>query len=233
MRPSVMVTNPTSTTLRRPTMSARRPTAMMGAANNSRYPLITHKSELVDALRSSPILGRATVSPKKSRVSRTMTPDMATTTSHLRLSVVSILLLGPAAGAAGTHAAGDLRGQAVGRRALFRPAEDPQWRPADALQPAGAQGLPSELVVALEGGVHFVGGHSAAGVGDVHDAAGQVDSGTEVVALARKHRADGEPDAHVGQRLVVGVGLGHAQGDAGARGRVLGDEHDLVAEHLV
>src|SRR5947207_10610597 len=104
-----------------------------------------------------------------------MTPDMATTTSHLRLSVAAIFLFGPAAGAAGAHAAGDLGGETVGVRAVLGPGQDPERCPADALEAAGPQGLPPELLVALEGGVDFVGGDCATGISDVDDAAGQVD----------------------------------------------------------
>src|SRR6266540_7078061 len=81
-------TMPMSAILRRPKMSAKRPMAIIGDTNASRYALTVHRSVAVDASRSSPIRGSATVIPKKSTVSRIITPDIAMTTHHLRFAAV-------------------------------------------------------------------------------------------------------------------------------------------------
>ena len=65
-------------------MSANRPIAIIGDTNASRYAFTVHSSVVVDASRSSPMRGSATVIPKKSTVRRIITPDIAMTTHHLR-----------------------------------------------------------------------------------------------------------------------------------------------------
>ncbi len=113
-------------------------------------------------------------------------------------------------------------------------AEPPQLDAAEALQDPGPEGTGGELVggVGDEAGVEVVRRQHGAGVGDVDDAVGQVDSGAEVVALADEDRTDGEADADVGQEVVVGVGVGEGQADPGGGGDLVDDEHGLVADHL-
>ncbi len=92
--PPTNSTMPHNATFRRPTMSARRPTATIGDTNARRYALTAHANVSVDALRSLPIWGSATVSPKKSSVNRIMIPDIATTTHQRRFSSVTAGLIG-------------------------------------------------------------------------------------------------------------------------------------------
>jgi hypothetical protein len=77
-------------------MSASRPTGIMIATSASRYAFMAQSSVSVDASRSSPISGNATASPKKSRVSAIITPDIATTAHHLRFAAFTdgLMLLG-------------------------------------------------------------------------------------------------------------------------------------------
>src|SRR6185437_9013646 len=114
------------------------------------------------------------------------------------------------------------------------PAEPPELDPAEALQDPRPERSGGELLgrVGHQGGVEVVGRQDGAGIGDVDDAVGEVDGRTEVVALPDEHRADGEADADVGQQVVVGVGIGQRQADAGGGRDLLDDEHGFVADHL-
>ena len=53
-----------------------------------------------------------------------------------------------------------------------------------------------------------------------------------VVAVAHQDRADGHPDAHVGEEVVVGVRLSQPEANAGRGHHVVDDKHGLVADHL-
>ena len=70
------------------------------------------------------------------------------------------------------------------------------------------------------------------GIPDVDDPVGQVDRRAEVVAVAEEDRTHGQPDPDVGEQLVVGVGIGQVEADAGRVGDALDHEHHLVADHL-
>ena len=80
--------------------------------------------------------------------------------------------------------------------------------------------------------MELVGHQHRAGVGDVHDAVGQVDGGTEVVAVVQEDRSERETDPHVGEQVVVGVRIGQCQPDARRLVHAVDDEHDLVSDHL-
>ena len=69
-------------------------------------------------------------------------------------------------------------------------------------------------------------------VPDVDDPVGQVDRRPEVVALTQENGPHRQPDPHVGEELVIGVGVGEIESDAGGVGDALDHEHDLVADHL-
>jgi hypothetical protein len=60
--------------------------------------LTVQSSVFVDASTSFPICGNATVSPKKSSVRMIITPDIATTTHHLRFAAVIAGIAGDYAG---------------------------------------------------------------------------------------------------------------------------------------
>src|SRR4051812_19505680 len=81
----------------------------------------------------------------------------------------------------GAHAAIDLGRKAGAGRAFSRPGEHPERGPPDALETARSKRFPPEGVVTLEGLVNVVGHDGAARIGDVDDAAGQVDRRPEVV----------------------------------------------------
>src|SRR5207237_3940599 len=122
------------------------------------------------------------------------------------------LFLGVATVPASPNAAGDL-GREGAAGALAGLGQHPKGRPPDALEPARPERLPPEAVVVLQRFVHLVGDDGIARVGDVHDAAGQVDGGAEIVALPRQHWAHGQAHAYVGHGLVVAVHLGEGGRD--------------------
>src|SRR4051812_16900682 len=97
-------------------------------------------------------------------------------------------------------------------------AHGPQLDPADVLQLTGAQRLPAQPFDVGERVMDLGGDDDRRGVRDRHDATGLVDGRPEQVALSLEHRAVREADAHVGQRLVVVVGLGQRQRDLDRRG---------------
>ena len=83
-----------------------------------------------------------------------------------------------------------------------------------------------------ERGVELVGHQHGPRVPDVDDPVGQVHGRAEVVAVAQQHRSAGQPDPHVRQEVVVGVGIGQAEADPRRVGHAVDHEHDLVADHL-
>ena len=117
---------------------------------------------------------------------------------------------------------------------LSNPAAPPQLDTPEVLQHARSQRAGHELVGRPhhQRRVEFVGHQHRTRVGDVHDAVGQVDSRTEVVAVVQQDRSERETDPHVGEQVVVGVRIGKRQRDARRLVHAVDDEHDLVSDHL-
>ena len=118
---------------------------------------------------------------------------------------------------------------------VARPTAPPQLDPPQVLEQTGPQrlcGVLDRAPPASSARVELVRHEHGARVADVHNPVGQVDRRPEVVAVAGQHRPAGQAHPDVGEEVVVGVGVGQVEPDAGGVGHRVGHEHDLVADHL-
>jgi hypothetical protein len=88
-----MTPMPQITTRRRPTMSPRRPMAIVQAPNINTAMLRIHASSAVPALNSEPTVGSATTKPNVSMLNGSIAKVIATTTHHRRFP--SVMRSGP------------------------------------------------------------------------------------------------------------------------------------------